>query len=448
MQKIHFLPLFVLCLCSFFMPQQTLADTTRPGISLAEDQLKASARTALEKQQYETAYQLNMKLLRSDPDNDETNMALGKAAYETKRYTQALMAYERLSAKYPKDARWALFLARVYVKLGESESARRELALAKQLNPSITDEDIDSAIGSMEKADARFSVHGRVTAGLVYDSNATMGPADEDFEINSWRVKMPGIGSKDSWGTFVSGRLEGGWRTAEDGPIWIMADTAFYKRFNFNRNLPSNQEYGWGRVGLGARYVGTSTLFDLRMKGDIADQSKEVRANNWGPEATFVWLPIPRLQFITTAALDTRSYTNTDRRDGTYWWVGEYIRTIWGEAGHEVTLGIRLLNADTDYDDYAYRGTETSLSARIRLPYSFELKPFVSLRRQFYEGPATMLEKQERTDTLWSYGVSAAYSITEHFQAEVGWRHGSNESESPFYEYDQDVVTFGLTYSF
>ena len=44
-----------------------------PALDLALDQSRAQAKTLVNKGRYEEAYQLYMRLLREEPDNDETN---------------------------------------------------------------------------------------------------------------------------------------------------------------------------------------------------------------------------------------------------------------------------------------------------------------------------------------------------------------------------------------
>lgn len=102
--------------------------------------------------------------------------------------------------------------------------------------------------------------------------------------------------------------------------------------------------------------MSSRTLTELRVKGEMADQSLDQRVSVLGPEGTFVWAALPNLQMITRAAVEKRAYTLDIGRDGTYWWVGEYMRVLLGSSGHEMTLGMRALGSAVDTPDYSYHG--------------------------------------------------------------------------------------------
>ena len=154
-----------------------LASTTDPARALALDQSKAEAASLLERGEAANAYELYMRLLRLAPDDDEVNFGLARAATRAKRWNQAVMAYERLLEKYPHEAGLYGELAHVYMLLGEREAAERSLAVMRTLDGRTTREETDKALGILERRYSDFRVHGKVRAGVQYDSNANLGPA-------------------------------------------------------------------------------------------------------------------------------------------------------------------------------------------------------------------------------------------------------------------------------
>jgi tetratricopeptide (TPR) repeat protein len=101
-----------------------------PGTDMAVEQKKQNAIALLQNSRLEEAYAAFMQLLREIPDDDAVNLGITAAAMGSKRYTQALLACERLLAKYPQDSALRVQLAKIYLALNEPESARLELARA------------------------------------------------------------------------------------------------------------------------------------------------------------------------------------------------------------------------------------------------------------------------------------------------------------------------------
>lgn len=241
----HQLLLWVILVLLFFPLRATAAPL--PALHLALDQSRAQAKTLVNKGRYEEAYQLYMRLLREEPDNDETNYGLALAAARTRRYSQALLAFERLIDRYPADAKLRRSLADVYLRLGDRDAARRELDMARQYDPTLTEERIARVLDSLESVQSRFQVHGRVSGGVMYDSNANQGPASDKMSLGLFdNLTVHGVKAVDSWGSYLNGMLDAGWRLGEDSPWWFVSDIAFFKRWNGNPNLPVNNDFSWG----------------------------------------------------------------------------------------------------------------------------------------------------------------------------------------------------------
>ncbi len=442
----HILSALLAAFC-FLAPVEHASAAQAPAeqVQLAPEvqALRARAVQAFNAGDYETAYPLLMKLLRETPEDAEVSVALGKTCFATQRWTQAIMAYERLSMRWPSDVRWRIALAQVYSAMGESESAQRELDAARIIEPTVS----DAVLGRAAAVDSRFSVHGRLTAGLGWDSNVNGGPDALSFTVGPWHVRMHDGDAENSWGAFVSGRVEAGWRVDENSPWHVVGDVGFHKRFNFE-DVYSGREFGWGRAGIGVRHIGHKTLFDVRLKGEASDQSRCNGSTGWGPEASFMWAVHPRVHLITAASLELRSYEHDDGRDGDYWWIGQYVRTFFGEKNHEVTAGLRWMEGDADRNFQSWSGWEASLSGRVKLPYDLELRPYLAYRMVEWDGPATFLEKCDREDDQFRWGLSLVWNYDEHLQFETGWTSIRNDSESPFCEYDRDMFNVSATWRF
>lgn len=411
---------------------------------------KARALGLLEAKDYEAAYQVYMALLREHPESDEINYGLAYAALGVRQFPHALLAFERLSDRYPGDATLHLRLAETHIRLGDAVSARHELKLARQCDPAVSGESVEQAVRALELSHSPWLWNGKVGLGVIYDSNANLGPASEYMSLGQWAdLCIEGVKGVGSWGRYVNAFAGGLRRLGMDGSPWsLVGDVGFYKRWNGNPALLTNREFAWGRLAVGGRYLSRRVMVDLRIKGDESDQGQGQRAATLGPEASVVWAPHPQTQFITRAAWEHRNYRRDRAHNGQYWWAAQYLRLLTPNARYSVTLGGRILRGCPTSVNYGYTGWEGSLVLGVRLPHRLELDTSVSFRRDIYTGPATALESERRSDAFLRYGVSLRYAITPHLQAEFSWQAGRAASTSALYRYTQRTFNTGLAWVF
>ena len=68
-----------------------------PAVTTALEQQKALGFEMIQQGDSEGAYELFMRLLREEPADEEINWGLGRAAENLGKYSQSMMAYERMS---------------------------------------------------------------------------------------------------------------------------------------------------------------------------------------------------------------------------------------------------------------------------------------------------------------------------------------------------------------
>ncbi|CAK7070264.1 MAG: hypothetical protein DELT_01838 [Desulfovibrio sp.] len=435
-----------------FFPQTARASML-PGADMAIGQKKQTAITQFQSGHYAQAYDTFMQLLREVPDDDDVNMGIAVSAYKLKNYPQSLMAYERLIAKYQKDARLRVQVARVYVALGEPESARLELRKAKEFNPVITDKEIEDVVTALSASATRWQHQGRLSAGVLYDSNANQGPRSNTMNLGSFNnLFVDGAKKKASWGNYLSASFEGGYRLGDESPWWVMGDVLGYQRWNTSAGVRSNNNFGYGRAALGLRYIGAKALVDLRMKGDAANQhhkeGEDQDIHSFGPELTLVLVPHKNFQLISRGAIEDRTYTVTDMRDGSYWTVSQFARVLFGERNHELLAGVTLQGNEPDVRAYKYLAVEPMVRLVLKFPYDVSFSPFVAFREENYKGPATGLETRDRRDKQWKSGASLAWDITDYLTIDATYQYINNNSNSALYEYTQHYSSMGITVKF
>lgn len=441
---------FALLLLMACLAMPALADETRPALRTAVESAKIEAATLLQKGRAADAYELYMRLLRQAPDDDAVNLGLARSAMGAARYNQAAMAYERLLAKYPKEASLYGELANAYMALGDKPSAERALAAMRLADSGVGQEEVDKKLSALEDRYDRLQIHGKVRGGVLYDSNANLGPSSSSMTLGNWQVLAPDAKAVDTFGGYLGADINVAWRPERDTAWWLVGDAQTYVRGNTNNDLGKGRSrYSeWGRAAVGARRLTPTALFDLRVKAEIFDYEFYQNVAAIGPEATFLWAATPGLHLISRANVDQRAYSQDSKRNGVYGSAGEYVRLFFGDANHEVLFGAAYLGGAADNEDYSYNGWEGTLRATFKLPYSFEFAPFTSFAQEWYNGPATALETEDRYDERWRIGATLTYRITEAWSAEVMYQFTTNDSRSQIYEYDQNLVTLGMAWNF
>ena len=453
MRKLNILTIFFIA--ALYLALASLPAVAQPRTPYGEGALaesKAQAATLLADGKVMDAYELYMRLFRANPEDDEVVLGLARSAAAAGKHNQAIMAYERLIALYPNESGLYGEIASSYMALGDRAAAERYTTRMNELGGNVTpQEDMSLALDKLERAYDRFQYRGRVRFGVLYNSNANQGPSTSTMDLGDFRnVIVPDADSKATFGAYLGADVDLGWRIQPDGAWWLVGDAQAFLRGNANEDLHDvhAREAQWGRAAVGLRHLSSETLFDFRMKAEIFDYEFYQSVSAFGPEAVFLWAATPSVHLVTRGGVDMRTYSKDSLRNGAYYWLGQYLRLFMGARNHEVMLGARYLGGSADKGDYSYNGWEGSLGFTFKLPWEFELSPFASFTQEFYEGPATILEGEDRQDDRWRAGTGLTYHITEDWDAELMYQYTNNDSTSPLYDYDQHLVTTGLVWKF
>jgi len=426
--------------------------TTDPARVGAQEQSKAEAAALLDKGEADKAYELYMRLLRVAPDDDAVNLGLARAATRAKRWNQAVLAYETLLEKHPNEAGLFGELAHVYMLLGDREAAERSLAMMRALDGTSTRADTDRALDILESRYSAFQIHGKVRAGLQYDSNANLGPDSDEVRLGNfpWPVRLNNAKARQSFGAYLGADLDLGWRPYRDSSWWLVGDVQAFYRGHENTAMSRTRakEAHWGRAAAGLRHLSSSTLAEVRMKGEAFDYEWWQNVSAYGPEGTFLWAVTPSAHLIFKGGLEQRDYSRDHLRNGMFGTAGAYGRVFFGADNHEVIAGGRYLGAYADRKEYGYNGWEGTARFLFKLPRGFELAPFVSYTQEFYMGPATALEIDDRQDKRFRIGAGLTYRINESWSLEAGYHYTRNWSNCELYTYEQHFVNTGIVWSF
>ncbi|MDR0466547.1 MAG: surface lipoprotein assembly modifier [Deltaproteobacteria bacterium] len=436
---------FLLLLSAF--PAFAAADD--PARANFVEQCKAEAATLLEKGEADKAYAFYIHLTRLAPEDDAVNLGLAHAATRVKRWNQAVMAYEILLERHPREAGLYGELAHVYMLLGDREAAERCLAVMRSLD-GTSRQDTDKALDVLESRYSASQIHGKIRAGIQYDSNANLGPDSNDLSLGNWQVRVDDAKAKSSFGAYLGADLDMGYRAYRDSPWWLVGDVRGFYRGHENDAMSRthSREAHWGRAAVGVRRLESSTLAEVRLKGEVFDYEFYQNVSAWGPEGTFLWAALPSFHLIFKGNIEKRDYSRDHRRNGVHASLGAYGRVFFGADKHELLVGGRRIDADAKEKSYRHDGWEGMVRLLFKLPYGFEIAPFASFTREFYKGPATILESENRWDERLRVGLGLTYNINESWALEVGCQYTKNHSNSDLYKYEQYAVNTGIAWSF
>ncbi|HQI82736.1 MAG TPA: tetratricopeptide repeat protein, partial [Deltaproteobacteria bacterium] len=126
---------------------------------------------------FPVAYTILSDLFREDPGNVEVNFSLGRAAFETGRVEEAVMAFERVLMIRPDTPRAKLEIARCYYQLGAYDMAERSFreVLAGD-PPEQVRKNIESHLRAITASRREHFFQGIVSAGVDWDDNVNVAP--------------------------------------------------------------------------------------------------------------------------------------------------------------------------------------------------------------------------------------------------------------------------------
>ena len=162
-------------LLAALLPRLALADELTDRAKALIDQGKAAeAFVLLEPQEGARAGEVPFDLL------------LGIAAIDAGQHTRAVFALERVLAVQPNNARARAEIARAYLALGETATAKQEFeAVQKQGVPAEVSATIDRYLDAVDRLDAvtRTTVRGYLEASLGYDSNINAATSSKTVAV-------------------------------------------------------------------------------------------------------------------------------------------------------------------------------------------------------------------------------------------------------------------------
>jgi hypothetical protein len=162
------------------------------------------ALTHYKNKEYEDSYKLFRELFEENLNEVNTNFYLGRSAFELKKYSEALGAYERVLFEKPNALRTKYEMAKTFFLVNDLNNSKKlflELKRDKKVKPRIS-KNIDKYLLAIDKRTNKHIFRGAFIFGLGYDSNIENSPYDKtyipDIDLNLDNVIDTGDEISDS----------------------------------------------------------------------------------------------------------------------------------------------------------------------------------------------------------------------------------------------------------
>ncbi len=452
-KKFIFILAIFCCIFSGLAQAEMPQGAKSPAALNAFEQASAEGYTLLEQKKFNQAYELFSRLLRDKPQDAAIGLGLARAAVMSGRAAEAERIYKALIIAFPKDA--GLLHELAFARHKQEDAQGAQAILARDTKLSEPKREALLALWGGNKSE-RFVVSGELRTGLLYDSNVNGGPASNEVLLGSWSLNLTDAKAVETAAFYFGSKVDMGYRLGEKSPWWLVGDLSFFARYNTNNDLDelNLRSSEWGTSSVGFRHVGSKTMLDLRIKGEIFDYDFDQNIAAYGPKATFLFAPTSQIHLITQASYDRRNYSKNDAYDGSYLSAEQYARFFFGD-GHNATIGGRYFTNTADNENYSYDGYEASLSLSFDIPQSISsskkpinIAPSISYLSQEYDGPATVFEAIKREDERLRVGLGFTLPITDDWDFELKYQYSKNNSNSELYDYDQHSLMTGFAYHF
>lgn len=380
------------------------------------------------------------------------DLLFGIAAVDSGQHTRGVFALERVLSVEPDNPRARAEIARAYLALGETETARQEfLTVRGQDIPPEVARSIDRYLDAVERVDAgaRTTLRGYLEVTAGHDSNVNAGPKQGQFAV-------PGIGSgllftldddsranRAAFGTLGAGvalrhpltqRLAltaglSGWHKLNDGKSRF--DTA-----GADADLGLTVERQRNRFSLTAQY-NNFWLDDKNYRsaaGATGQWQHHLNARN------------QLSAFIQYARLD---YDRQKIRDADRWIYGgafaHALRT--GQVFYASVYGIDEKEKEKNLPHLGHDGYGLRLGAQTRAdqPLVFFANLLFEQRRYGGREPAFL---KTRDDKQFDASLGARYQLAKSWLLTPRISHARNSSSIKLNTYDRTIVSISLRREF
>lgn len=411
---------------------------------VSADQLTDQAKVLLDQGKAVEAFQLLDPVEGANAGDAGFDLLFGIAAIEAGQSTRAVFALERVLAVQPNNARARAEIARAYLALGETDTARQEFeTVQKQGVPPEVSATIDRFLDAVDRLDtvSRTTIRGYLEASLGYDTNVNVAP-------NKGSVAIPGFGglpftlSAESRANDAPfGTLGGGLsvRTPLNGEAALVGGLSGVLRNNFGASEFDNVSFD---AYAGIVVAREKNVFSLNAQFNQYELSNERYRTATGLSGQWQYNMDARNQVSAFVQYSDLHYQTQSVRNADRWVAGGAFAHAY--RGGEVAFASAYLTNERPHDNgVSWLGFD-GVGLRIGGQMNYDAKTVlfaggsVEQRRYDAEDPSFLTR---RKDTQYDLSIGVNYTPARYWKVtpKVIWTF--NDSNTELNEYRREAVS-------
>jgi len=412
----------------------------------------AEGRAKMAAQDYEGAYHAFWAAFEQQPASPEINFLLGRAAFESGRFEEAVMAYERALMYSPDSDRIRLELARTYMRLGSTEMARhyfQEVLAADP--PEAVRQHIQRFLAALDAAEKKHLFTGALTVGIGHDSNVHTSPVSNIVNTVLGDVTLSGNAASVTSSQVLNTNLALSHVYREHSGSPLTWRTAF-THFNAFHDAASDRDIKLYGISTGPIWSKDNLLIRTALSFDRIDLGSNPYLDLFGISGGLTRVLNQHVALNADAAMRKKNNHHDGNRDADNYSFNLGSVLSYGKNRFNVTLGLETEQArvalNNNYDRMRLQVLYDRALAR---DFTF----FAAFRYQDtdYDGVAPLFGVVRRDETTtYSAGVSrllwrsanSARSLT----LQASHTHTEARSNIRLYDYRKDVSTVAVTLAF
>jgi hypothetical protein len=159
-----------------------------------------------------------------------------------------------------------------------------------------------------------------------------------------------------------------------------------------------------------------------------------------------------RVQWITSAGMESRDYETMNARDGLFFSVGETVKCIFdnGEnTKHSFSMGLTISHDGTDEKVYEYTSRAWMLGGDFTAPYWKGCRMYtrVTYSSSDYAGQE-VLAPDKRKDTQTQFVLGLSQELFGNIGIDANHQFTRNSSTFGLYTYEKNLTTISISCAF
>ena len=400
--------------------------------------------------QFNESYTMLQKAFLLSPGNSELNFYLGRAAFETGKYEEAVMAFERILIALPNENRVKLELARAFQKLGSNDIARgycKEVLLTEP--PESVQRNIEAFLLQINESERRHFLTGRIITGVDWDNNVWASPTDGIIETAIGYVTLTGVAAKkeEDWIVNTTMEVQHAYRFINSNDSW-KTDLVFYNA-DYNDTSLLDTRYISGSTG--PELISDNTRIGLKLFLSQIELNHTQYLQNAGFKAELDYVLRPGLITGYNVKFEKKNYVDNIAMDAQN--VSLLFDLSLSQKKNWYNVNLKLETENASNDEYSFNRLGLGLSFTRVLPLNFIGSLNYEYQYSQYDEKATLFNKQ-RQDNQHKIGYVLKKTIWQSVKknkdlaVNLNYRHTWTDSNIALYKYNKDLVQCSLEFGF